>query len=311
MDKLSEMSIEENTAMKISTLKRHVREGAKNLIRNSWMTVAAVGAVTTTLVLVAAFLILILNLNQIAENIESDAEIRAFLELNTSDEEVESVGNEIEGISQVTNYQFSSKEEELENLIDDLGEEGESWELFEQDNPLNHVYVIQTEEAEDLSPVADQIGQIDKVESVEYGSETVDRLLQFNQYARYIGIGFIAALLLTAIFLISNTIKMTINARSEEIGIMRLVGAKNSFIRGPFFVEGLLTGVIGSIIPVTAVLVGYHFLYVNLNDRLNFQFIELLPWNPFAWQLSLMLLGIGAFIGIWGSVMSVRKFLRI
>ncbi|MET3682963.1 cell division transport system permease protein [Alkalibacillus flavidus] len=297
--------------MKISTLSRHMREGAKNLIRNSWMTVAAVGAVTTTLVLVAAFLILMLNLNQIAENIEADAEIRAFIQLNTNDEDIDAVGQKIESINQVSSYEFSSKEDELDNLIEDLGDEGEAYELFEQDNPLNHVYIVQTEEAEDLAPVAAEIEQFSEIESVEYGSETVERLLQFNEYARYVGIGFIAALLLTAIFLISNTIKMTITARSDEIGIMRLVGAKNSFIRGPFFVEGLLTGVIGSIIPITIVLTGYHFLYVNLNDRLNFQFIELLPWNPFAWQLSLMLLGIGAFIGIWGSVMSVRKFLRV
>ncbi|GEN47180.1 permease-like cell division protein FtsX [Alkalibacillus haloalkaliphilus] len=297
--------------MKINTFKRHFREGTKNLVRNSWMTVAAVGAVTTTLVLVAAFLMLMLNLNQIADNIESDADIRVFIDLSAEEDDIDELGQNIGELNRVEEFYFSSKDEELEALVEDLGEDGEAWELFEQDNPLNDVYVVETYEAEDLAGVASTIEGFSNVDDVDYGSETVDRLLQFNQYARYIGITFIAALLLTAIFLISNTIKMTITARRDEIGIMRLVGAKNSFIRWPFFVEGMLTGVIGSVIPIALVLGGYHFLYINLNDRLNFQFIELLPWNPFAWQLSLMLLAIGAFIGIWGSVMSVRKFLKV
>ncbi|GAA0462501.1 permease-like cell division protein FtsX [Alkalibacillus silvisoli] len=297
--------------MKINTFKRHLREGTKNLIRNSWMTVAAVGAVTTTLVLVAVFLMLMLNLNQIADNIESDAEIKVFIDLSAEEEDIDELGQNIEEINRVEEHHFSSKDEELEALIEDLGEDGEAWEMFEQDNPLNDAYVVQTYDAEDLAGVASTIEEFSNVDEVDYGSETVERLLDFNQYARYIGITFIAALLLTAIFLISNTIKMTITARRDEIGIMRLVGAKNSFIRWPFFIEGMLTGVIGSIIPIALVLGGYHFLYLNLSDRLNFQFMELLPWNPFAWQLSLMLLAIGAFIGIWGSVMSVRKFLKV
>ncbi|WP_188206692.1 permease-like cell division protein FtsX [Alkalibacillus aidingensis] len=297
--------------MKINTAKRHLREGTKNIIRNGWMTIAAVGAVTTTLILVAAFLMLILNLNQIADNIESDVEIRVYIDLNTSEDEIDELGEQIASIDQVSDHYFSSKDEELEMLIEDLGEEGEAYELFEQDNPLNHVYVISTEQAEDLSGVANRIDRMDHVDEVNYRSDVVDRLLEFNKYARYIGIIFITALLLTASFLISNTIRMTITARKDEIGIMRLVGAKNSFIRWPFFVEGMLTGVLGAFLPVVLVLGGYHFLYNSLSEQINFSFVELLPWNPFAWQLSLILLGIGALIGIWGSVMSVRKFLKI
>ncbi len=305
------MSIEGNMAMKFSTFRRHIREGTKNIVRNSWMTVASVGAVTTTLVLVAAFLILILNLNQVVDNIENDVEVRVYIDLQAEEEEIEELGDQIAGLNNVESFYFQSKEEELEMLIEDLGEDGEAWELFEQDNPLNNVYVVNTERAEDLSGVASRIETFENIEDVSYRSDVVDRLLDFNQYARIIGGVFVAALLFTAIFLISNTIKMTITARSTEISIMKLVGAKNNFIRWPFFVEGTLTGVLGTIIPIGLVLGGYHYLYTNLNDRIDFPFIELLPWDPFAWQLSLMLLGIGAFIGIWGSVMSVRKFLKV
>lgn len=100
-------------------------------------------------------------------------------------------------------------------------------------------------------------------------------------------------------------------ARSEEIGIMKLVGATNGFIRWPFFIEGMLLGVLGSILPITAVLAGYYYLDHNVSDKITYDFVELLPFSPFAWQLSLLILVIGAFIGVWGSVMSVRKFLKI
>src|SRR5690625_806737 len=112
-------------------------------------------------------------------------------------------------------------------------------------------------------------------------------------------------------FLISNTIKLTIMSRSTEIGIMKLVGATNAFIRWPFFIEGMLLGLLGSMIPVTVILIGYYYVYTNIKDKIKFSFIELLPFNPFAWQLSLVILAIGTLIGIWGSVMSIRKFLKV
>ncbi|PKR78000.1 cell division protein FtsX [Halalkalibacillus sediminis] len=297
--------------MKFSTAKRHLREGSKNIIRNSWMTVAAVGAVTTTLVLVGIFLTLIMNINQIADNIEEDVQLKVYIDLAAQQEQVDELEQEISQISGVTKLEYSSKEEELENLIEDLGEEGEQWELFEQANPLNDAFVVQTQAADQYQRVSKEILAMDNVESVDYSENVVERLLTFNDYARYIGIAFIGALLLTAIFLISNTIKMTILARQDEIGIMKLVGAKNSFIRWPFFIEGLLMGVLGSIIPISIVMGGYYYLYENFRDSINVPFVELLPFNPFALQISLLLLGIGVFIGVWGSVMSVRKFLKV
>lgn len=100
-------------------------------------------------------------------------------------------------------------------------------------------------------------------------------------------------------------------ARSTEIGIMKLVGATNWFIRWPFFIEGMLLGLLGSIIPVSGVLVGYYYLDKNISPHITFKFAELLPFNPLAWQLSLMIIAIGVVIGIWGSMMSVRKFLKV
>lgn len=298
--------------MKFRTFTRHLRSGLKNIFRNGWMTIASIGAVTTTLILVAVFLAVMLNLNQMAANIEDDVEINVLIDPTfTEEEDIVNLGEQVAELDLVDSITFSSRDDELEKLIFSMGEGGEAWELYEQDNPLNHVYIVRTFDPEDTIPVAEEIETYAGVEEVNYGQGVVERLFEFNTYARTIGLILILGLVFTAIFLISNTIKITIMARSKEIGIMKLVGATNGFIRWPFFIEGLLLGILGSIIPIALILSGYYYIDTNISERINYSFVELLPFNPFAWQLSAIILIIGAFIGIWGSVMSVRKFLKV
>ncbi|GGD11054.1 permease-like cell division protein FtsX [Pontibacillus salipaludis] len=297
--------------MKLRTVGRHIREGGKNIYRNGWMTVASIGAVTTTLLLVGIFVALMLNLNQMANNVEDDVEIRVLVDLTAQEDDIQKIEAKIRDITEISSLDFSSKEEELESLMETMGEDGKQWELFEQDNPLNDVFVVKTADPIDTFDVADEIATFDNVDEVTYGQQVVEKLLKFTKYARYIGIGLIVGLVFTAIFLISNTIKLTITARSKEIGIMKLVGATNSFIRWPFFIEGMLLGILGSLIPIGVTLGAYYYVYNNLREKINFSFVEIIPFDPLAWQLALILLAIGAFIGVWGSVMSVRKFLKV
>lgn len=297
--------------MKFSTMKRHFTEGIKNVIRNGWMSIASIGAVTVTLVLVGTFIMLMLNINEMVVKVEEDVQIKALIDVTADEDIIRELGEEIESISGVATVDFSSKEDEFKNLIDDMGDEGKAWELYEQDNPLNHAYVVKAEVPQETESIAQQIEGFDHVNKVNYGQDVVPKLFKFNNYIRIIGAGLITALVLTAIFLISNTIKLTIMARSEEIGIMKLVGATNSFIRWPFFIEGFLLGVLGSLIPITVLSVGYSYAYNTLVGQTSFPFVQLLPLNPFLWQLSLIIVLVGAVIGMWGSGMSVRKFLKV
>lgn len=299
------------TGMKFRTVGRHFKEGTRNVWRNGWMTVASVGAVTTTLLLVGLFLVLMLNLNQVVENVEDDVEVKVLIDLTAKEEDVDALQKKIKGISTVDTVEFSSKENELEELVKSMGDNGEAWELFEQDNPLNDAFVVKAIDPIDTFEIADKIKMFKSVSEVTYGKEVIEKLFVFNKYTRYIGLGLVGGLLFTAVFLISNTIKITIIARKKEIGIMKFVGATNSFIRWPYFIEGLSLGVLGSIIPIGVISGGYYFLYDNFKSKITMPFVELLPYNPFAWQLSLVLLGMGACIGMWGSVMSVRKFLKV
>ncbi|HZH60718.1 MAG TPA: permease-like cell division protein FtsX [Metabacillus sp.] len=295
----------------INTLGRHLRESFKSLARNTWMTFASISAVTVTLILVGTFLVIMMNLNHVASNLEKDVEIRVLIDVTADEKAQQTLKSEIEKINQVDSVVFSPKEKELENLVDSLGEEGKSFELFEQNNPLNDVFVVKAKDPRDTAAVAEQISSLDNASKVRYGQDQVEKLFDAISVARNIGIGLIIGLIFTAMFLISNTIKITIIARKREIEIMRLVGATNGFIRWPFFLEGLLLGVFGAVIPIALISVSYQSLYTWALPKLQGSFVEVLPLSPFVFQISAILLLIGALIGVWGSLMSVRKFLKV
>ncbi len=311
MEKLCVTKQEGSTVYMINTLGRHLRESLKSLARNTWMTFASVSAVTVTLILVGTFLVIMMNLNHVADNLEKDVEIRVLIDVTADEKAQQTLKGEIEKISQVDSVVFSPKEKELENLVDSLGEEGKSFELFEQNNPLNDVFVVKAKEPRDTTVVAEKLEKLDNASKVRYGQDQVDKLFNAISVARNIGIALIIGLIFTAMFLISNTIKITIIARRREIEIMKLVGATNGFIRWPFFLEGLLLGVLGSVVPIVLISVSYQSLYTWALPKLQGSFVEVLPFSPFVFQVSALLLLIGALIGVWGSLMSVRKFLKV
>ncbi|PLS04354.1 permease-like cell division protein FtsX [Neobacillus cucumis] len=297
--------------MKIRTIGRHARESVKSIKRNGWMTFASIGAVTVTLILVGVFFAIMMNLNRVAQTIEQDVEIRVHIDVAANKQDQETLRKQIDSIPEVKSIEFSPKTQELNNLVKSLGEDGKAFKLFEQDNPLNDVFIVKTKNPSDTMKVAKQIEKNNFVAKVKYGQGKVEKLFKFINAARNVGIVLIIGLFLTAIFLISNTIKITIIARRREIKIMRLVGATNNFIRWPFFLEGLWLGIVGSIVPIILISIAYYRAYDYIGPKLQGTFIKILPFDPFVYQMSGILILMGALIGVWGSVMSVRKFLRV
>lgn len=298
-------------AMKARTLRRHFRESFKSLLRNGWMTFASASAVTVTLILVGVFFAIMMNLNKVAEDLEKQVEIRVHIDVAATQEDQKVLEQKIKAIPEVKSVQYSHKDKELDNLIESFGEDGEAYKLFEQDNPLSDVYVVKTKDPADTIKVAEQIEKLDFAAKVKYGQGSIEKLFSFINLSRNIGLVLIIGLLFTAMFLISNTIKITIMARKREIEIMRLVGATNAFIRWPFFLEGFWLGVLGAVLPIVLVSTSYQYVLDFLTVKLKGMNIELLQFNPFVYQLSGLLLLIGALIGVWGSLMSVRKFLKV
>jgi cell division transport system permease protein len=298
-------------AMKARTLSRHLKESVKSLGRNGWMTFASASAVTVTLILVGVFFVIMMNLNKVATTLEQEVEIRVHIDVAANKEDQKALEKKIGDMSEVKSVRFSPKDEELDNLIESFGEEGEAYKLFEQDNPLNDVLVVKTKDPEAVMKVAEKIEKMEYAAKVKYGQGEVEKLFSFLNGARNVGLVLIIGLLFTAMFLISNTIKITIVSRRREIEIMRLVGATNGFIRWPFFLEGLWLGVLGSILPIGLIAISYNYVYDYLAPKLQGNFMEILEFSPFVYQVSGLLLLMGALIGVWGSMMSVRKFLKI
>ncbi len=272
---------------------------------------ASISAVTVTLLLVGVFAALLLNLNDIGQQIEEDVEVRVFIDITADEDSREELKGKIEALADVSTVEFESKTEGLNNLIDSLGDEGEAFESLKDENPLNDVYIVKTEQPEDTIKVAQSIENFKTVEKVEYAKETVERLFSVMDVARNVGFAIIGGLLFTAMFLIANTIRITIVARKREIEIMKMVGATNWFIRWPFLFEGVLIGILGSVIPIALLIFGYDYLYTEITTRYPTLFIDLLPAYPFVFEVSALLVLMGVTIGLWGSFTSIRKYLKV
>lgn len=300
--------LEVTTAMKARTLIRHFRESLKSLGRNGWMTFASVSAVTVTLLLVGVFVLIMMNLNKVADDLENDVEIKSFVSLEADEARMAEMETAIKSMSGVESVNYSTKEEELSDLVLDFGDE---FSLFEQNNPLLDVFYVKATEPQQTENVAKEISQLEGIEEVKYGEGKIEKLFTFLNTGRNVGLVLILALLFTAMFLISNTIRITIVARRHEIEIMKLVGATNWFVRIPFILEGMWLGLLGSILPIGLIVALYYNVTEFVQPKLSGEMIQLLDFAPFIYQVSALILLMGVFIGVWGSFMSIRKFLRV
>lgn len=228
--------------MKISTFSRHLREGTKNVVRNGWMTFASISSIAISLFILGIFVLITLNVNDIASQIEDQVEINVYLEVNTPQDQITELQSQIQAINGVKTIKFVSKEEGLVYLRQKLGESGKALlDGFEgENNPLNDAFTVEVDDPRNVAVVADQISALNTgkdpkpIYKVNYGKGTVEALFKVTQIVRWVGFGIVILLSFTAVFLIANTIKITILARRKEISIMKMVGATNSFIRWPF-----------------------------------------------------------------------------
>ncbi|MEF2968127.1 permease-like cell division protein FtsX [Paenibacillus sp. M1] len=304
--------------MSFNTFLRHLREGARNVLRNGWMSVASVTSIVVSLFILGVFVLLVLNVNSFADEADSQVQISAYLSSDVDDATREQLQNEIGMMEEVSRVTLIPKAEGLKDFREKLGEEGKDLleGYDETTNPIPDTLKVEVIEPTTVPYVAGKISALNEkyqnnpIYKVNYGQGTTEKLFKITRMVRNIGFAFVAGLGLMAMFLISNTIRVTILARRREIGIMKLVGATNSFIRWPFFVEGALIGFIGSIITVGVLFFGYKELVDSVKSDITLAF-HLIPVNEIGLPISGLLLALGLLIGIWGSTMSIRKFLKV
>ena len=289
---------------------RSIRDAFKSVVRNFSLSFASILCTTITLILVAVAMVAAANVNNATKLIEDELTVVVYLNGDVTSEQIENIKTELNGYKNVLETTYKSKDEwKLE-----MSEYDDSFKTvldYLDENPLNDSFVVKVKDVKKLSETSEFIKGIKGVDTVKYGEGMVENVISVFDVIQKVVLVVVIALVLVTGFLISNTIKLTIFSRRGEIEIMRLVGASNITIKLPFLFEGFIIGLVGSIIPICITIYGYVILYSRMHGKLFSNMIMLIKPYPFVFNISLILLGIGALVGMYGSIKAVRKYLKV
>ena len=289
---------------------RSIRDAFKSVIRNFSLSFASIMCTTITLILVAVAVVCAANINNATKMIENELTIITYLKKDVTEEQIDNITTELKSYRNIEEVVYKSKDEwkmEMSNLADEYKT---ILDYFDE-NPLMDSFVLKVNDVKKLSETSEYIKAIDGVDTVKYGEEMVEQVISVFDVVQKIVVVVVIALILVTGFLISNTIKLTIFSRRNEIEIMRLVGASNITIKLPFLFEGFIIGLIGAIIPVCITIYGYVILHSILHGKLFSNMIMLIKPYPFVFGVSLIIVLIGALVGMYGSIKAVRKYLKV
>ncbi|KAA5808464.1 permease-like cell division protein FtsX [Thermoanaerobacterium thermosaccharolyticum] len=295
--------------MKLNTAFYYIREGLTNVKRNRAMTVASITSVTAALLILGLFLIIILNVDSMANQVESQLELKAFINDSYDMSKVTKVGDEIKEINGVKSITFESKKDALNNFKKQLGDKSYLVNGLENDNPMPQSFIVKVTDANMMKQVSEEIKKIDGVTQVSYGQDVVDKLLGIIKIIRIVGLCVILILFIISVVIISNTIKLGVFARRREINIMKYIGATDWFIRWPFLVEGIVLGLVGSILAIVILGLIYGYAADLVNNKLII--FTLLPVGNVLRESLMYFLAMGSLIGALGSGISIKRFLNV
>lgn len=295
-------------------LGRSIRDAFKSVIRNFSLSLASISCITITLIIVAIAIMASFNVQNFTKEIEKDLTIVIFLNNDVTEEDVTSVEERLRKIPNVDkkSITFESKQD----VKEDMQKESEVFDTVldewdDSESPLKDTFQVKVKNVENISATAKKIEKIDQVNTVRYGEGMVDKMITAFSSIEKVTYGIVIALVVVTVFLIINTIKLTISARRREIGIMRLVGASNFTIKTPFIIEGMILGLLGSIVPIIFTTYGYLAFYNHFDGYLFTQLIQLIKPEPFIYSTAGIVVIIGILVGMVGSAGAVRKYLKI
>ena len=293
-------------------LLRDVRDSFRNVFRNFSLSVASISCITITLVVVAISLILSVNVNKFTKLVQDDVTIVVFLNKGISLDDCKDIEKKIGKLDNIESIVLKDKEQIRQEFMESKTYASimKDWDTREE-NPLQDAIHVKVKDINEIKRTADKIEKIEGVDVAKYGEGMVEQLVSVFDIIKKASYIAVIALIIVTAFLISNTIKITIFSRKREIGIMRLVGASNINIKIPFILEGLLLGILGSIIPIIIITYGYVLLYDNFNGKLFTDIIKLQKPDPFMYQGAGLLLLIGMIVGMVGSLRAVKKYLKV
>lgn len=295
--------------MKLQTVEYYFREVLISMIRNRWMTAASIGTVAVSLFVLGVFLIMVMNMNKMASSLESQVQISVYI----NDELPEQGRKEIERMTRdmksVATIEYVPREVALKKLQERLGENKKILDALGDSNPLPNAFLVTVHSANDVKKTAAAIADLYGVDEVKYGQDVAANLFELTHLMRLFGAILMGLLFVATVFIISNTIRLTVFARRKEIAIMKYVGATDWFIRWPFILEGVGLGIIGGGVSAFALRNFYSAMVEKIYESLAF--FPMVEQYPFMNYVTLGLIGVGIVIGILGSTVSLKRFMEV
>lgn len=299
--------------MKIRTIKYIAKEGMLNAYKNKLMTLASVGIVGASLVVFGIFILFLLNVEHNTKVLNDQLEMRVFCDYELPESDINAIEQSLKANVHVESVQMITAQQAFANLKESLGEDATVLEGFDE-SLASASFIVKLKSSQLSSNVMEQIKQIPGVRKVTYFQEVIDFISKFTYWINMVSLFLLLILLIVSVFIISNTIKLTVFARRREISIMKYIGATDWFIRWPFVVEGILIGMLGAVIAFLLTRYTYGTIEFRFNrdlTALSENFISLIKIG----EISLRLLGyfllLGSGVGAVGSVISIRKYLKV
>lgn len=296
--------------MKISTCKYFISDAFKSLRRNSTISLASMATVLATLFVFGVFLLTAININIGVKDVESKVEIKVFLKDNIATNDQKNVEEKLQDTNGVKGVVFESKQEALSRFKEQLNDNAGILEGYDdKNNPLPSSFVVKLNTPDDSKAVVDTVKNLNGVESVGNDQDLINKIASFAKTVRWVGVAIFIILISVSLFLIVNTIKLTVYSRRREVGIMKFVGATDWFIRWPFILEGIAIGVVGAVLSDIILYFAYKGVYEKIT--VNLFTVQLMSpmyvLSTMSWQFILS----GTLIGIFGSIIALRKFLVV
>ncbi len=295
--------------MKLQTSEYFIQEVFRSLRRNNWMSFASIGTVAVSLFVLGVFLLLVLNMNRMASALESQVQISVYLEDGLSADDRQDIASDIEALQGIESIRYISKDEAKARLEDRLGDQKYLLDALGDKNPLPDSFEVVVKSPDLVETAAKAIDRMDGVQEAKYGQDVIEHLFAITRLIRIFGLVLMVLLAGATLFIISNTIRLTVFARRKEIAIMKYVGATDWFIRWPFLLEGMVLGFVGGVIAAVALRSFYAAMAAKITDTLTF--FPLMPQYPSMNYITVALLLTGMAIGALGSALSLKRFLKV
>ena len=295
--------------MKLQTSEYFIQEVFRSLRRNNWMSFASIGTVAVSLFVLGVFLLLVLNMNRMASALESQVQISVYLEDGLTADDRKDIASDIEALQGIESIRYISKDEAKQRLEERLGDQKYLLDALGDKNPLPDSFEVVVMSPDLVETAAKAIDRMDGVEEAKYGQDVIEHLFAITRLIRIFGLVLMVLLAGATLFIISNTIRLTVFARRKEIAIMKYVGATDWFIRWPFLLEGMVLGFVGGVIAAVALRSFYAAMAAKITDTLTF--FPLMPQYPSMNYITVALLLTGMAIGALGSALSLKRFLKV